>query len=129
MVHKRIWRAALMMVLCAVLASPADAITLNTAGNLVVAGIIIVGASIGVVVAVLVVHEKHKNTRITGCIAGTTGLILSNEKDSNVYTLSGDTRGIKQGERMTLEGRRHKGDSGPTFDVHRMASDLGPCRP
>lgn len=123
-------RTALIAILSVALARNARAETLTAARDQIVTGIVVVSAGIGVGVTLLVLHEKHKPGRITGCIsAGPAGMDLTDESDKRVYSLAGDTSGAQAGERMSLEGKRRK-DSGkmPIFEARRVIKDLGPCK-
>ena len=97
----------------------------------------IVGAVVGVVAAVIVVtilaiHYSKKRT-ITGCvISGTNGMSVTDEKDRRSYTLSGNTTGIKPGDRMRLQGKKIKPkDAGNSFvwETKEVAKDFGGCQP
>jgi hypothetical protein len=105
---------------------PTRAANLDTAVNAVVAGIVVASVAIGVGITLIVLHEKHKKISITGCIVSSaTGMSLTNEKDKRTYTLAGVSVGIKAGERMTLEGKRH----GAVFEASGLTKDLGLCQP
>ena len=97
----------------------------------------IVGIVVGVVVpvvviAVVVMHHSAKQRKITGCVvASPSGLTVNNERDNRVYALSGDTSGVKAGERMSLQG--HKIDAGAGnplgWQVSQIQKDYGACQP
>jgi hypothetical protein len=57
---------------------------------------------------------------------------LSDEKDKRVYVLSGDTAGIKPGDRMKLKGKKVK-LPGPEktvgWEATKVAKDFGVCQP
>ena len=66
---------------------------------------------------------------ITGCVqAGANAISVTDEKDQRRYALSGNTTGVKPGDRMALEGKRHK-ESGQTvsFETLGIRRDLGAC--
>jgi hypothetical protein len=117
-------------VLCLALATETKADSLKTAGELFIVAIVAVTAAV-VVVTVLVIKQAKGRT-ITGCVnSGESGMLLTNEKDKHVYVLSGDTAGVKPGERMTLTGKKTKSNSGATlvWDTKRISKDSGACRP
>jgi hypothetical protein len=61
-----------------------------------------------VVVAVLAIHYSKKRA-ITGCVvSGVNGMSVTDEKDKQVYKLSGTTTGTKPGDRMRLQGKKVK---------------------
>jgi hypothetical protein len=101
-----LWRVVLIAVLSAALATPAlaDRPRLAASGggltkvaDEAVAGIVVGAVIIVVVVIILVRHNKPQ--KITGCVnAGTNGMTLTDEKDKRIYTLSGDTAGVKPGD-------------------------------
>ncbi len=69
------------MVSVAVIA-PARGETLGTAETQIITGIVVVSAAIGVVVTVLILHHKHKEAAITGCVvSGANGMSVTDEKD------------------------------------------------
>ncbi len=125
-----LWRAVLIAVVSVALTVPARAESLNTAGDQILAGIIVVSVAVGVVVTVLILHYKHKKVDITGCIiSGQNGLRMADEKDKQMYTVSGDPAGIKPGDRMTLEGNRKHRDNTLIFNAQRVIKDFGVCQP
>ena len=97
----------LIIALGAALSTPARADSLKSRGNDIVIGI--VAALAGVVVVVLVAVHYSKKRAITGCVVSReNGLSVTDEKDGQVYALSGNTTGIKPGDRMKLQGRKAK---------------------
>src|SRR5450432_2089807 len=108
MAQKYLWRGVLIVILSVVLAAPARADSLKTAGDEIVIGIVAVTAAIVVVVTVVAIHYSKKRT-ITGCVnpAGS-GMTVTDEKDRQIYTLSGNTAGITPGDRMKLKGGKLK---------------------
>jgi len=130
MATKFAWRAVLVAVVCVALAAPARAESIQTAGRQVEVGIVVLSVAIGVLVVVLIVHHRHKNSSITGCVvAGTNGLNVTDEKDKRTYAVSGDPVGIKPGERTTLEGKRERTGKTSTFDARTVIKDFGACSP
>jgi hypothetical protein len=125
-----LWRAVLIVVLSVALAVPTRAESLQTAGEQVVTGIVVVSVAIGVLVTVLIIHYKHKTSVITGCVtSGANGMTLTDEKDKRTYTLSGDPVGLKPGDRMTLEGKRKRSGQTPVFEARSITKDFGACKP
>ncbi len=131
MTCKSVCTGVLVAVLCLALVMPARAESIQTAGEQIIAGIVVVSVAIGVLVTVLIFHQKNKKHVITGCVnAGANGMSLNDEKDQRTYALSGNTAGVKPGDRMALEGKRHK-ESGHTFSFEMVGirRDFGACRP
>jgi hypothetical protein len=124
-----LWRAVIIAILCLTLSAPARADSLETAAREIVVGIVVVSAGLGVLITVLIVHHKNKKVLITGCIASTPGgMSIADDKDKRSYAVSGDPIGLKAGEHMTLEGKRHKLASGEmVFQAHSVIKDLGAC--
>jgi hypothetical protein len=92
----------------------------------------VVGAAAVVTVAVLVLHESAKKRTITGCVtSGDNGMSVTDEKDKRLYALSGDTAGVKPGERMTLQGKKFKPNDGkpPFWETKKIVKDFGVCQP
>jgi hypothetical protein len=46
-----------------------------------------------------------------------------------IVTLSGNTAGVKAGDRITLEGKREHTGQTLVFDAHKVAKDFGACPP
>jgi len=61
----KLWRAVLVIVLLEALTAPAWAESLDTAGEQIAAGIVIVSVAVGVLVTVLILHDKHKKAALT----------------------------------------------------------------
>ncbi len=94
---------------------------------------VIAGVVAGVaIVAIVVIHYSKKRT-ITGCVnSGANGMTVTDEKDKQIYALSGNTTGIKPGERMKLQGRKvnPKGpDKTLVWEARDATKDLGVCQP
>ncbi len=124
--RKLICNAVILAVLCVTCPKPTRADNLDTAVHAVVAGIVVASVAIGVGIILIVLHEKHKKTSITGCIVSSAnGMSVTNEKDKRTYALAGVSAGIKAGERMTLEGKRH----GAVFEASGLTKDFGLCQP
>jgi len=130
--QKCLSRGVLIVALCVVLATPAGAQqNLRDMGRNIVIGIVAVTAAV-VVITVVIVHESRKKRRITGCVnSGENGMSVTDEKDKGIYTLTGETSGIKPGNRVTLQGKnvKPKGDNKPlTWEVSKETKDFGACR-
>jgi hypothetical protein len=97
-----------------------------------VIGIVAVAAAV-VVITVVVVHESTKKKAITGCVnSGDNGMSVTDEKDKRIYTLSGNSAGIKPGDRVTLQGKKvkAKGANAPlAWEVNKVTKDFGACQP
>jgi hypothetical protein len=92
MTQKSLWRGGLIVVLCVALATPATASTnLQSNARNIIIGVVAAAAGV-VVIAVLVIHYSKKQT-ITGCVNSSgSGMTVTDEKNKQVYTLSGDVR-------------------------------------
>jgi len=129
---KSLWRGVLIVVLCVALATPAKASTdLQANSRNIVIGIVAVAAGI-VVITILAIHYSKKQT-ITGCVSSAgSGLTLTDEKDRQAYALSGNTEGVKPGDRMKLQGKKLKAagtSETPVWETTGIKKDLGMCRP
>jgi len=124
------WRGVVIAVLIVVLTTPARAESLDAVGAQIVAGIVVVSAAIAIGVTLLILHAKHKTSAITGCVMSEAGgMSVTDEKDKQVYALSGDPVGIKTGDRMTLEGKRRAGGKTAIFEARSVTKDFGACKP
>jgi hypothetical protein len=140
---KKCFSGILLLGLICILCTPAKAQAPNIGpapGGGPIGGVTkgeVIGAVLGVVavvavVAILVVHQSHKPHTITGCVAsGPNGMTLTDEKNKRVYTLSGETAGVKPGERFALEGKKISPNAGKPllWETKAVASDLGACQP
>ena len=124
---RAVWCAVLIVVLSAALGEPAAAESIQTAGDQLIAGIVIVAVGAAMLTTFLILHhQRNKQRTITGCVSSVAnGMSLKDEKDQKVYTLSGDATGMKSGERMTIEGRRK---NTLVFDVQKVTKDFGVCK-
>jgi hypothetical protein len=129
-------RASAALALCLLLGLPALPQTNGGYGNIgpskgKVVGIIVGAAAALTVVGFIIYHESHNHSSITGCVApGADGLTLQNEKDKNIYVLSGDSAAMRAGERVTLKGKKIKGSiEKPSFQVEKLTRDYGTCNP
>jgi hypothetical protein len=128
---KQLWCCVLIVVLSTVLAKPAEARGYPSAGA-IVGGIAAVAAAV-VIVAVVIIHKSTAKRTITGCVnSGENGMRVTDEKDKQSYALSGNTTGIKPGDRMTLQGKKIKmKDAAKTlvWETKKISKDFGVCQP
>ena len=115
------------------LPTPASAAnTLQTDSHEIVAGIVAVAAAVAVVVVIVAVHYSKKRT-ITGCVVpATNGMSITDEKDRELYALSGNTTDIKPGDRIKVRGKKLKSktaDKTPVWEAKEVTRDFGLCRP
>ena len=96
-------------------------VALSTAGI----AAIIAGTTVGVTLAV-----KHHNHTLQGCVSSDADALKLRTSDGRVYTLRGDTAGIKAGDSASVHGSKAKKAKGgePVFVVQRLNKDYGPCR-
>jgi hypothetical protein len=125
-----LWRAVLIMALSLFLVMPARADKLQTEGEEIVIGIVAVAAAL-VVGTVLIIHYSKKRT-ITGCVSsGETGMTVTDEKDRQIYALSGNTVGIRPSDRMKLQGKKVKPkspDNTLVWETREVNKDFGLCQ-
>ena len=129
---QKFWRGLLIAALCVGLAAPARADTsLKTAATEIVIGIVVVAAAVTVLAVVLI--RKSKQTTITGCVSSEqNGMTITDEKNKQTYTLSGNTAGTKPGDRMKLKGKKVKTksiDKKLGWETAAVTKDLGVCHP
>jgi hypothetical protein len=126
-------RTSVVLALCLFLVLPALPQTGGHIGpsNGEIVGIIAGAAAAVTVVGILIYREAHKHPSITGCVAtGADGLNLRNEKDKEIYTLSGNSTVLRAGERVKLQGKKMKNSEGKhSFQVERLTKDYGTCNP
>lgn len=131
MSSRDLWRWVLTVALSAVLIRPARADKLQTDGEEIVIGIVAVSAAL-VVGTILIIHYSKKRT-ITGCVSsGETGMTVADEKDKQIYALSGNTVGIKPGDRMKLQGKKvtpKTPDKTLVWETKQVNRDFGLCQP
>ena len=129
MTQNGLWRGVLIVILGVVLVKPAEA---GYPSGGAIAGAIVAVAAAVVVVAVVVIHKSTAKRTITGCVySGENGMSVTDDKDKQSYALSGDTAGIKPGDRMTLQGKKIKPKDGKPlgWETKRITKDLGVCQP
>ncbi|MGA8683307.1 MAG: hypothetical protein WB625_15460 [Candidatus Sulfotelmatobacter sp.] len=131
MTQKCFWCGTLIVVLSVGLAMPARAANPETV-LIVIAATTAAAAIAAVVTVASVQHRRHKIV-ITGCvISGEKGMTVTDEEDSKIYVLSGNTTGIKPGDRMRLQkGKKVKGkgpDKTRVWEAKEVVEDFGVCR-
>jgi hypothetical protein len=84
-------------------------------------------------VAVVVIRKSSEKRTITGCVyPGQNGMSVTDDQDKRLYALSGNTTGVKAGDRMTLQGKKIKPkDAGKAlgWETKHVAKDFGVCQP
>jgi hypothetical protein len=131
--------AVLMITLGLALAKPAHAQQqcfpcgqIGPSAGPIIAGVVAAAAGV-VIVTVVIIHESTKKRAITGCVnSGANGMTLTDEKDKQIYELSGDTTGIKEGDRMKLRGKKVKpkgADKALVWKATKATEDFGVCHP
>jgi hypothetical protein len=132
--QKSLWRVVLIAVLSVALATPAHAQSthIGPSTGTIVGAIVGVAAAL-VIVTVVVIHQSSKKRKITGCVnSGENGMSLTDEKDKRIYALSGNTAGIKPGERVTLQGKKIKpkgANNTFVWETKSVTKDFGACQP
>lgn len=127
----RVLSGILIIALSLVFCVPVEA---QSSGKIVSNGTIIgvvVGVVAGVaVLAIVAIHYSKKRT-ITGCVAsGSSGMTLTDEKDKQIYALSGDTTNIKPGNRVRLQGKKAKSNNKTlVWEAKEVTKDFGVCQP
>ena len=147
MIRKSLWRGVLIAALSVTLASAApagktglawrpDLLSSNNGGGFqklgdeIAIAIVVVAVAVGVVVTVLVVHYKSRKRAITGCVHSEANVMsMTDEKDKRRYALSGNTVGVKPGDRVTLEGKPAHAGKTLVFEAHGLVRDFGACQP
>ena len=97
-----------------------------------------VGAAAGaaVTVVLLVRHHHHTSSKtqtqayVTGCTQATQDrMSLTNEKDSQTYSIVTDSKAVKAGQRLALKGVvvPTEGSGNPVFQVQSLIKDYGAC--
>jgi hypothetical protein len=134
--NPRYLSAVLILALGFVLGTPAEAQsgsgTIGGVGTGTIVGAI-VGVAVGVtVIAVVAIHYSKKRT-ITGCVNSQgSSMTVTDEKDKQVYALSGNTVGVTPGDRMRLEGKKINSKDPPNmvvWEASKVKENFGVCRP
>jgi hypothetical protein len=132
MTQKRFWCGILIVVLIVGLAKPAraDKLTAGVAG--IIVAIVVVGVALAFVVPATIIHYTKKRT-ITGCVSlGANGMSVTDERDKQIYTLSGETTAIRPGDRMKLRGRKVRStgpDKARLWEAKEVLKNFGVCQP
>ena len=131
MTQQRFCCALLVVVLTVGTAKPARAV--NTEKVLIIIAATAAAAAIAIGVTVSLVQHKRQKIVITGCvIPGDKGMKVTDEEDKKTYILSGDTSGIKAGDRMKLVGKRAKAknpDKSRVWETKQVIENFGVCQP
>ena len=131
MTAKQFGCCLLIIILSTVVAKPAEARGYPSAGA-IVGGIAAVAAAV-VIVAVVVIHKSTTKRTITGCVSsGEKGMSVIDEKDKQVYALSGNTDGIMPSSRMTIKGKKIKTKGAAktlVWEAKQVTKDFGHCQP
>jgi hypothetical protein len=135
MTSKCVWCGVLIVVLGLALAKPAEAQLINgqvgPSGGPIVVGIVVTAVAL-VVGTILIIHYSKKRA-ITGCVSsGETGMTVTDEKDKQIYALSGDTVGVKPGDRVRLQGKKVKpkgSEKTLVWETTQVNRDYGLCPP
>jgi hypothetical protein len=131
MTQKSFCCGILIAILCFGLVQPARAA--NPEKVLIIITATTVAAVIVLFVAISRAQHRRKKIVITGCIVtGENGMTVADEEDGKHYLLSGNTAGIKPGERMILLGKKVKPqrpDRTLVWETKDVVKDLGVCRP
>jgi hypothetical protein len=129
---KSFWCGILIVALCVVLSPSAEAQD-KIVSNGTIVGVIVGMVAAVAIVAYVVIHESTKKRSITGCVLpAENGMSVTDEKDKRSYALSGNTRDIKPGDRMTLQGKKIKPrDAGKpvVWETKTISKDFGVCQP
>ena len=124
---------ALIVTLSATLSTNAQAQS-SSSGNLDFTAdkvlIVVAAVAVAAVVVFVVVHKSGKRT-LTGCVStNPNGTTLMDQKDKQLYVLSGDTSGIIAGDRMKLQVAKVKTKGGPVvWTARKVVKDFGVCHP
>jgi hypothetical protein len=109
---------------------PARAV--DAEGGLIIVAATMAAAAIAAIVVASVPHRRKKIV-ITGCVlAGEKGMTITDQEDSKVYLLSGETTGIRLADRMKLRGRRVRStasDKTGLWEAKEVLKDFGVCQP
>lgn len=132
MTSRSLWSTVLIIALSLVLIAP-PCVSASQIGGGPYTGAI-AGAAVGAAtVIIVVVYYSTKKRSITGCVGSAGGgMSLTNEKDKRVYVLSGNTVGIKPGDRMKLQGKKVKSaglEKTVGWAATKVAKDYGVCQP
>lgn len=98
-------------------------------GEVIGVGVAAVGVITIATVVLVKVHNGHHTVK--GCVhSGPNGLEVETS-DKKIYSLSGDTLKVKEGDLVQMHGDKIKktkdGNGEETFMVQAMKKDFGPC--
>jgi hypothetical protein len=127
---KHLFRITLIGILTLALSATVQADQLQSTADHALAGAI-AAVAVVVVVTVILIHQASTNKTTTGCVSpAQNGMTVTNEKDKRVYTISGDTTGVKPGDRMTLHLKKvkTKGSNTLTWETKKITKDFGVCQ-
>lgn len=66
---------------------------------------------------------------VSGCLVSTPGgLALQNKHGKQTYSLTGNTSGLKAGERVRVQGTWKDVDLGKSFNVSKEVKNYGSCK-
>jgi hypothetical protein len=130
--NSRFLSKVLIIALTLALTAPSGAKDLQSTAGEAAVGIGVAAAAVVVVVIIVAVHYSKKRS-VTGCIASAVnGMTITDENGKRIYALSGNTLGIKSGERMKLNGQKLKSQGQEKtlgWEATRVNKDFGACRP
>jgi len=95
---------------------------------------IVVGSGAAIAVGTIVLVEVHKSHHtVKGCVtAGPDGLLVHNQGNQKVYSLTGLTADVKVGDIVKLNGNREKNQKDAAGDedfmIRKISRDYGPCK-
>ena len=132
MIKTCVWRVFLIAVLSVALSIPARAESEGSAAIEIIVAIVVVGAVLAYAVPATIIHYSKKRT-ITGCVApGAKGMTLTDERNKQIYLLSGSTTDIQIGDRIKLQGKKEKPKSCDellVWKASRVTKNFGVCQP
>jgi hypothetical protein len=130
MIRKKLSRGILIVALSLSVATPTRAD--NPEKVLITIAATTAAAAIAVVAAVATAHHRRKKIVITGCVvAEEKRMMVTDEEDRNTYALSGNTAGIKPGDRVRLLGKKAKqkgAGKALVWEAKEVTNDFGICR-
>ena len=122
-------RLVVLLVILALVfpARPARADEIKNEVIVAVVAIVVVTAAITTAIVLSIRHHPS----ISGCVTdGPAGMQMVNEGDQTSFLLTGDTVGVKAGERVKLQGKKNGRDATGSrhFFVEKIKKDYGVCR-
>jgi hypothetical protein len=129
--QKCLWCGILVFFLSVGLAPPARAV--NPDKVVIAIGATAAAAAIVLFVTISSLHHRRKSIVITGCVVSAeSGMAINADDDKKLYSLSGDTTGVKPGDRMSLLGKETKSnrhDQARGWEITKVVKDFGACQP